>query len=238
MRPAETAAAKLAPDIAGTIASANSANATADRTRQQTLLDREKAKADELATKQARLSAVEAARTLGEFADFGLSHINSGINGTTGYNAWTSWMPNSNSKQMANHLVPAKANVAIGALQKMRRENPTGGALGNVSDKDMELLTSIQGSLDQSDERTLRETLDRLKYLQLKVEKVLPLDMDHRTYVALRLMARDPTQTGALPRPVFGSGVSGQPAAASSAPPQAAAPGRVGRPPISSFDIR
>lgn len=63
------------------------------------------------------------------------------------------------------------SNIAISAIQKMRQESPTGGALGNVSDKDMELLTSIKGSLSQKQSKgQLMQTLKRLDDLYAKVE--------------------------------------------------------------------
>lgn len=43
-----------------------------------------------------------------------------------------------------------KANVAFDKLQQMRASSPTGGALGAVSDREMELLSSALASLDQT----------------------------------------------------------------------------------------
>ena len=40
------------------------------------------------------------------------------------------------------------ANTAISNLSEMRQNSPTGGAVGNVSDKDMELLKSTVANLD------------------------------------------------------------------------------------------
>ena len=216
MLPGAITTAKLQPDIDQTKASANSANATAAKTRQQIEQDARKEIEDNRAAAAARQSAVEAAKTLGEFADFGLSHINNNFpGGTTGWNGLFTAVPDSRQKEMKNHLDAAGANVAIAALQKMRRENPTGGALGNVSDKDMGLLKAIQGPLDQTDTASLRETLGRLKYLQLKVQGVLPRDMDHGTYVMLQRVGRDPAATGVLPPSRFGDGgAAGAPASA------------------------
>jgi hypothetical protein len=42
------------------------------------------------------------------------------------------------------------SNTAFETLQRMRQESPTGGAVGNVSDKDIELLKSTIASLDPS----------------------------------------------------------------------------------------
>jgi hypothetical protein len=58
-------------------------------------------------------------------------------------------------------LAPIRANTAFGELQKMRQESPTGGALGNVSNIELGLLESSQGSFDlgQSPEQLI-QTID------------------------------------------------------------------------------
>jgi len=45
-------------------------------------------------------------------------------------------------------LSPIKANTAFNRLQKMRAESPTGGALGAVSDKELNLLVSSEDTMD------------------------------------------------------------------------------------------
>jgi hypothetical protein len=56
-----------------------------------------------------------------------------------------------------------KANVGFDSLQKMRDASPTGAALGAISDTEMKLLTSVLGSLEQSQsEAQLLANLDRL----------------------------------------------------------------------------
>ena len=56
----------------------------------------------------------------------------------------------SNSANVAALLKPIKANIGFGALSKMRAQSPTGGALGNVSNIELELLTSTLQSVEQS----------------------------------------------------------------------------------------
>jgi hypothetical protein len=41
-----------------------------------------------------------------------------------------------------------KANIGFDRLQQMRNESPTGGALGNVSNFEVELLQSVLGSIN------------------------------------------------------------------------------------------
>jgi len=65
---------------------------------------------------------------------------------------------------LAGMLQTAKARVSFDELQKMRAASPTGGALGNVSDKDMAALQAVQGSLEQS--RTPEQLLYNLDRVQ------------------------------------------------------------------------
>jgi hypothetical protein len=60
----------------------------------------------------------------------------------------TSMLEGSSRAQLEESLNPVKALVAFDALQTMRDNSPTGGALSNVSDLDLRLLTSTLGSLE------------------------------------------------------------------------------------------
>jgi hypothetical protein len=59
-------------------------------------------------------------------------------------------VPGSRANDVAKQIEVVKANIAFDKLQAMRRSSPTGGALGNVSDKDMTLLQNSLASLEQS----------------------------------------------------------------------------------------
>jgi len=49
---------------------------------------------------------------------------------------------------LANTIKPIDANMAIQNITEMRQNSPTGAAVGNVSDKDMELMRSTVASTD------------------------------------------------------------------------------------------
>lgn len=72
---------------------------------------------------------------------FGASGVGSGV---TGRFAGT---PAATVKGI---LQPVQSNAAFEKLSKMRQESPTGAALGNVTDKDLQLLITSEGLLDQS----------------------------------------------------------------------------------------
>lgn len=57
-------------------------------------------------------------------------------------------VPGSDRKALAGYLDTLKSNLGFDKLAEMRANSPTGGALGNVSNIELGLLTSAWGSLD------------------------------------------------------------------------------------------
>jgi hypothetical protein len=56
--------------------------------------------------------------------------------------------PFTGSGEMVQHLESIKANLAFDALQAMRDNSPTGGAVGQLSEGEREALSSAAGALD------------------------------------------------------------------------------------------
>jgi hypothetical protein len=73
-------------------------------------------------------------------------------------------IPGTPAMGVAGMIKTMKANIGFGKLQSMREVSPTGGALGQVSNIELELLTSVIGSLEQaqSKEDVLR-VLDQIE---------------------------------------------------------------------------
>lgn len=68
-------------------------------------------------------------------------------------------------------LATIASNIAIAEITAMRQNSPTGGALGNISDKDMATLMAIKGSLSQRQSpNQLKQTLGRLDELYTRIE--------------------------------------------------------------------
>lgn len=66
--------------------------------------------------------------------------------------------------QLKNRITTIKANVGFDKLQNMRENSPTGGALGNVTEKEIAFLQAVFGSLETAQtEQDLRYNLDRLE---------------------------------------------------------------------------
>jgi len=78
------------------------------------------------------------------------------------------WIPASEAKSIDNAVDTLKANVAFDRLQKMRDNSKTGGALGQVSEKELRLLEANLASLDPTSAdfkknlRTIRRTYERI----------------------------------------------------------------------------
>ena len=84
---------------------------------------------------------------------------------TTGMGSYLSNIPGTDAKSLKERLGSIKANIGFDYLQAMREASPTGGALGNVSDKELQGLQSVFGSLEQSlDDAELTYNLNLLNY--------------------------------------------------------------------------
>lgn len=87
------------------------------------------------------------------------SDLNTGIIGqlSSGIESWPAGRLNS-------ALTTVKGNIGFEALQEMRDNSPTGGALGQVSTFELENLQSLEGQLNVGmNEGDLRENLERIK---------------------------------------------------------------------------
>jgi hypothetical protein len=82
----------------------------------------------------------------------------------TGIGSWLSWVPGTTARNLDATLNTIKANIGFDRLQQMRENSPTGGALGQISDRENKLLQSVFGSLEQAqDEATFLYNLNRLE---------------------------------------------------------------------------
>ena len=98
------------------------------------------------------------------------------------YGSLLSALPGSDANTLKNELQTIKANIGFQALQEMRANSPTGGALGNVANQELEALQATIGSLDQSqDTDVLRKNLTTLK-AQLKSSAMRMNDAYAQTY--------------------------------------------------------
>lgn len=75
-----------------------------------------------------------------------------------------------------------KANVSFDRLQKMRKESPTGGALGNVSNYDIQNLQATIGNLSTSQRK--EQLLENLRRVQQIYENIIHGTPEERAALA------------------------------------------------------
>lgn len=81
----------------------------------------------------------------------------------TGWGDVLKHIPGTDAKKLEGLLSTVQAKVGFGELQAMRDSSPTGGALGQVSEREINFLQALQGSLDQSQSKhVLIYNLNRL----------------------------------------------------------------------------
>jgi hypothetical protein len=92
-------------------------------------------------------------------------HGGLGLVGTTGLSGSVmSNVPGTDAHDLSQTLNTIKANIGFDKLQAMREASPTGGALGQVSERENTLLQSVMGALNQSQsEAQFVDNLTRLK---------------------------------------------------------------------------
>jgi len=80
--------------------------------------------------------------------------------GTTGLLGWAlKEIPGSDAAQLSEFLKTQLGGIAFDKLQEMRRSNETGGALGNVSNVELDLLQKSFASLSTNNPEELRKSL-------------------------------------------------------------------------------
>lgn len=85
---------------------------------------------------------------------------------TTGFTgSLISAIPGTPAFDLNQILEPIRANIGFNKLQAMREASPTGGALGQVSDRENKLLQSVLGSLEQGQSQP--QLLSNLRRLQV-----------------------------------------------------------------------
>ena len=78
------------------------------------------------------------------------------------------------TNKLEDTIAPIKANLAFGKLLEMRQNSPTGAAVGNVSDKDLELLAATAGALgvgqgEKQLDRSIRDIQQRYNDILIRM---------------------------------------------------------------------
>ena len=84
--------------------------------------------------------------------------------GTTGIGSYLSVIPGTSAKELSTVLGTIKARLGFDQLQQMRNASPTGGALGQVSNRELASLEGALSSLDQGlSPDALRQNLRQIR---------------------------------------------------------------------------
>lgn len=90
-----------------------------------------------------------------------IDNFTAGLGGTM-----LSKIPGTDATNLSKLIDSVKANAGFDKLQAMRNASPTGGALGQVSDKEIKFLQSVFGSLDQDQSpKQLKYNLELFRYV-------------------------------------------------------------------------
>lgn len=94
---------------------------------------------------------------------------------------FTAIVPRTKAKDYAQRLDTLKANIGFGELQRMRDNSPTGGALGQVTERELNFLQSVLGAIGTDTKyETLLQTLDKAE--QVYREMLSAAQTDYSNY--------------------------------------------------------
>ena len=88
---------------------------------------------------------------------------------TVGFGTLIKGVPTTAARSFAAQLETLKASIAFGELTAMREASKTGGALGQVSDKEGQLLQNALGALDQG--QSVEQFKAQLKKIKESIER-------------------------------------------------------------------
>lgn len=97
---------------------------------------------------------------------------------STGFASYLSAIPGTEAQALKNNLATIKANIGFDKLQAMRDASPTGGALGQVSERELMFLQSVFGSLDQS--QSAEELAYNIQLLQYVYNSIVHGEGNHQ----------------------------------------------------------
>jgi len=115
--------------------------------------------------------------------------------GTTGFGSYLSIVPGTPARELSTVIGTIKARLGFDQLQQMRNASPTGGALGQVSNRELASLEGALASLDQGlSADALKQNLKQIKesYSRWQQTAVGKLPPDRREQM------ETPTQPGVV----------------------------------------
>lgn len=100
----------------------------------------------------------------------------------TGFGSYLSFIRGTDAYDLNELVSSIRANIAFDQLQAIREASPTGGGLGNVTDKDMANLQAVLGSLETSQRKEqFLYNLNRLEEVYSDIAKKLGIAEEEPT---------------------------------------------------------
>lgn len=98
--------------------------------------------------------------------------------GVGGVANWLSYIPGTDAADVARLVKTLQGNIAFKKLAEMKAASPTGGALGAISERELDLLASSAGSVDPALSFFLfKDNLDKIESGALTAKQLLEEDI-------------------------------------------------------------
>lgn len=111
-------------------------------------------------------------------------------------------VPGTDSFDIRDALEAMKNNISVDELQRMRSNSPTGGALGNVTEREMGILSGALGRLEiERDPVKLREDLNDVLKIYERIVDAAEEDAQRAEYRSQLRSDRRRSSFGPQPRP-------------------------------------
>lgn len=130
-----------------------------------------------------------------------LEKINKNSTGVSAF--FTKNLPFTEAGSLQQTIRGITSPIAIAELSRMRQESPTGGAMGNISDRDLIILQSVHGSLETAQKpEDLRKSLHKVQDVYSKITGTVPPHMDELLRSMGRTAQRMPGSEGGITAPL------------------------------------
>jgi hypothetical protein len=103
-------------------------------------------------------------------------------------------LPMTSARTLNNAITMVKSNLGFDRLQQMREESKTGGALGAVTEKEIDLLQSTVQRLDQ-----LTDPAELIRALQVVKEQYIKVQSLRQRMYSMKYSATEPGQSRPTP---------------------------------------
>ena len=116
---------------------------------------------------QSEIQKAEKSRSVVASIDNVIDTVNEAVGltgrGTAGFASLLDFIPESGPRELANTVDTIQANLGFDKLQSMRDASPTGGALGQVSERELNFLQATLANLDRrAKPETLKKNLSKI----------------------------------------------------------------------------